>query len=196
MPSPRQPQRPRDGIIRRLIDARDGATAVEFAMVALPFFFMIFAIFELGIVFVIDSILDNATAETGRLVRTGQASAQAMSGPQFKTSLCNRMSIFSAGCDARMTIDVREIPQFATVPPDPMSGGTFNNGALTYTNGAPESLMVVRVWYRHTLITPFLAQGLSRLNDGTVRMMATTAFRNEPFPAPATAPPPPPPATS
>lgn len=149
-------------------------------MVALPFCLMIFAILELGLVFVTDSVLDNATIETGRLVRTGQASAQAMTPEQFKTSLCSRMSIFTPDCAARATVDVREVPQFAATPPDPMSGGTFNNGVLTYTNGAPGSLMVVRVWYRHPLITTFLAQGLSRLNDGTAMLTATTAFRNEP----------------
>ena len=40
--------------------------------------------------------------------------------------------------------------------------------------------MLVRVWYTQPLLTTFMSQGLSRLNDGTVRMTATTAFRNEP----------------
>ncbi|MDO9588942.1 MAG: TadE/TadG family type IV pilus assembly protein [Brevundimonas sp.] len=178
--APRQPERNRAGFIRRLMDARDGATAVEFGMVAFPFCLMVFAILELALVFVIDSVLDNATIETGRLVRTGQASAQAMTAAEFKTSLCGRMSIFAPECAARATVDVREIPQFAVTPPDPMAGGTFDSGVLTYTNGVPGSLMVVRVWYRHPLITTFLAQGLSRLNDGTAMLTATTAFRNEP----------------
>lgn len=149
-------------------------------MVALPFCLMIFSILELGLVFVTDSVLENATLETGRLVRTGQASAQSMTAAQFKASLCSRMSIFAPDCAARATVDVREIPQFATVPPDPLAGGTFNNGVLTYSNGNPGSLMLVRVWYKHPLITTFMAQGLSRLNDGTALLTSTTAFRNEP----------------
>ena len=149
-------------------------------MVALPFCLMIFAILELGLVFVTDSVLENATLETGRLVRTGQASAQSMTAAQFKTSLCSRMSIFAPDCADRATVDVRVIPQFATAPPDPMSGGTFDNGVLTYTNGNPGSLMLVRVWYRHPLLTTFLAQGLSRLSDGTAMLSSTTVFRNEP----------------
>ena len=80
----------------------------------------------------------------------------------------------------RATVDVRVIPQFATTPPDPMDGGTFNNGVLTYSNGAPGDLVLVRVWYRQPLLTTFLAQGLSRMNDGTAMLTATTAFRNEP----------------
>lgn len=149
-------------------------------MVALPFIMMMFAILELGIVFVTDSVLENATIETGRLVRTGQAGAQSMTADTFKTALCSRMSIFSGDCNSRATVDVRVIPQFATTPPDPMADGTFNNGVLTYNNGAPGDLVLVRVWYRQPLLTPFLAQGLSQMNDGVTMLTATTAFRNEP----------------
>jgi len=171
---------PRRGFIARLARARDGSAAVEFGMVALPFCLMMFAILELGLVFVTDSVLENATIETGRLIRTGQASAQSMTAAQFKTSLCGRMSIFASDCAARASVDVRVIPQFATVPPDPMAGGTFNAATLTYSNGVPGDLILVRVWYRQPLMTTFLAQGLSRLGDGTAMLSATTAFRNEP----------------
>jgi len=149
-------------------------------MVALPFFFLLFAILELALVFVLDAVLENAAIETGRLVRTGQASAQNMTADQFKNSLCGRMSIFSADCGNRVAVDVRVIPQFDIDPPDPMAGGTFDEASLTYANGNPGDLVLVRVWYQHPLLTPFLNQGLSRLNDGTARLTATTAFRNEP----------------
>lgn len=173
-------RRHRRGFARRLLRASEGSAAVEFGMVGLPFVLMVFAILEIGIVFVTDSILENATIETGRLVRTGRASAQTMTAATFKTSLCGRMSIFSADCATRATVDVRVIPQFATTPPDPMAGGTFNNGVLTYSNGVPGDLILVRVWYRQPLVTTFLAQGLSRMNDGAAMLTATTAFRNEP----------------
>jgi Flp pilus assembly protein TadG len=166
--------------LRGLWRAEGGATAVEFGMVALPFCLMMFAILELGLVFVTDSVLENAAIETGRLVRTGQASAQNMTAEQFKTALCERMSIVSGDCPSRASVDVRVIPQFDVDPPDPMAGGTFDDSSLTYANGAPGDLILVRVWYRQPLLTTFLAQGLSRLDDGTVRLTATTAFRNEP----------------
>lgn len=177
---PRPEKRIRPGLARRLIRATDGSAAVEFGMVALPFVLMMFAILEIGLVFVTDSVLENATIETGRLVRTGQASAQSMTAATFKTSLCGRMNIFAADCASRATVDVRVIPQFATVPPDPMATGTFDNGVLTYSNGVPGDLVLVRVWYRQPLLTTFLAQGLSRMNDGAAMLTATTAFRNEP----------------
>lgn len=173
-------ERIRRSLAGRLLRSSDGSAAVEFGMVALPFLLMMFAILEIGLVFVTDSVLENATIETGRLVRTGQASAQAMDAAAFKTSLCGRMSIFAPDCASRATVDVRVIPQFATAPPDPMAGGSFDEGVLTYANGAPGDLVLVRVWYRQPLLTTFLAQGLSRLDDGAAMLTATTAFRNEP----------------
>lgn len=149
-------------------------------MVALPFCMMMFAILELGLVFVTDSVLENAAIETGRLIRTGQASAQNMTATEFKTSLCSRMSIFAPDCATRASVDVRVIPQFAVTPPDPMADGTFDAASLTYANGNPGDLILVRVWYRQPLLTTFLGQGLSRLNDGAAMLTATTAFRNEP----------------
>lgn len=170
----------RRGFSARLLAAREGSAAVEFGMVALPFCMMLFAILELGLVFVTDSVLENAAIETGRLIRTGQASAQSMTAAQFKTSLCSRMSIFAPDCEARASVDVRVIPQFEVTPPDPMAGGTFDAGSLTYANGNPGDLILVRVWYRQPLITTFLSQGLSRMNDGAAMLTVTTAFRNEP----------------
>jgi Flp pilus assembly protein TadG len=176
----RPDRRTASGFARRLLRSSDGSAAVEFGMVALPFVFMMFAILEIGLVFVTDSVLENATIETGRLVRTGQASDQSMTAATFKTALCGRMSIFSGDCASRATVDVRVIPQFNTTPPDPVTGGTFNTGVLTYNNGAAGDLVLVRVWYRQPLMTTFLAQGLSRMNNGAALLTATTAFRNEP----------------
>lgn len=163
--------------------SREGASAVEFAMVAFPFFFMMFAIIEVGMVFVTDSMLANASMETGRLIRTGQASKSNLTAVQFKEKFCSRMSIFASQCDGRATVDVREISQFRNqTPPDPTANGkTFNTSQLTYDTGKPGSLILIRVWYQQPLFTPFLAQSLSRLNDGKVVMMATTSFRNEPY---------------
>ncbi|CAN5138492.1 pilus assembly protein [soil metagenome] len=162
---------------------RDGSSAIEFAMVAFPFFFMMFAIIEIGMIFVTDSILENATIETGRMIRTGEVAGSSMSASQFKTQLCNRMSIFASQCPSRATIDVRVINQFRNQnPPDPMASGTsFDSTQLGYQPGQPGSLILIRVFYKQPLFTPFLAQALSKLGDGNTIMTATTTFRNEPY---------------
>ena len=165
---------------RALLRDRDGSAAVEFGLVVLPFCVMVFAIIEVALIFTLDSVLENAAIETGRLVRTGQASAQGMTAAQFKTRLCSKMSIFAADCPARATVDVRVIPQFNTAPPDPLAGEGFDPSGLSYANGNPGDLILVRVWYQHPLLTSFLSQGLSSVGDRTAMLTATTAFRNEP----------------
>jgi len=171
--------------LKRMIDrrrAREGSAAIEFAMVALPFFFMMFAVLELALVFLIDSVLENAAIETGRLVRTGQADAQEFNAATFKSNLCNRMSIFSSDCSSKVMVDVRPIPQFSNPNvPDPLGGKAFDPNTLGYDGGAPGDIMLVRAWYQYTLLTPFLAQGLSKLSNGKAVLTATTAFRNEPY---------------
>lgn len=173
---------PPSSFIRRFRRARDGATAVEFGIIALPFIVMMFAVFELALVFTIDSSLETAVIDTGRLVRTGQAQASSMTQETFKTEVCSRMTIFESSCNERLKVDVRVITDFATPPPDPMEDGeAFSEAGLGYDAGGARSLVLVSAWYSQTLFTPLLKDALSRLGDGTAWISATTAFRNEPF---------------
>ncbi|MDO1558978.1 pilus assembly protein [Brevundimonas sp. 2R-24] len=170
--------------MQRFFRNRRGATAVEFALVAAPFFFGMFAIIELGLVFVLSSVLDNATLQAGRLVRTGQM--QAGDAATYKTAVCNRMSIFSGDCNARLTIDVRVVPRFDNPNlPDPFrtTGGTttFDPSAMGYQNSQARDIVVVRSWWRQPLFTPLMSQGLSKLGDGQAILSSTDAFRNEPW---------------
>ena len=167
---------------RTAMEYRDGVAAVEFAMVAIPFFLMIFSILELGIVFILDSALETATMDTGRLVRTGQAQAQSFDKARFKTELCSRMMLFESDCADRAMIDVRVIPQFAVKNlEDPITKDALDPNKTIYDGGKAGDLILVRVWYAHPLVTPFLNQSVSRIGTGKVLLTAATAFRNEPF---------------
>ena len=163
--------------------SREGATAVEFALIAIPFFFMLFAVLEIALLFVTSSVLENAVIETGRQIRTGEADSSGMTAAQFKTSFCSRMTVFSSDCPSRATVDVRVIAQFRNVtPPDPLANGTsFDTSGLTYLTGKPGNLMLIRVWYKQPLFTPFMTQALSTLKDGNTILTATTTFINEPY---------------
>ncbi len=150
-------------------------------MVALPFFFLIFAVMQLGLLFVIDAMLENATLQAGRLIRTGQATTRNLSPAQFKTELCSKMSVFSSDCADNATVEVREIAQFRNQTlPDPVVNGQLPS-APPYTNGRTSSLILIRVWYKQPLIAPTMFQAMSRLSSGETILSATTAFRSEPY---------------
>ena len=161
---------------------REGVAAIEFAMVAIPFLMMIFAILELGMVFVIDSMLETATTQAGRLVRTGLADQQKFTAARFKTELCDRMTLFKSDCASRATVDVRVIPQFSAPDPlDPITDGQIDPTKAIFEGGDPGDLILVRVWYVHPLVTPLLNQATSRVGNGKVLLVSATAFRNEPW---------------
>ena len=143
---------------------------------------MLFAIIEIGMVFMINNQLDNATAQAGRLVRTGQSHAQGMDEDGFKTAVCARILAISGDCDDRLSVDVRILPRFdAPNVPDPIRDGEFHEDSLGFDHGDAGDIVLVRTWYRHPLFTPFLNNALSRLDGGVAVVSATTAFRNEPF---------------
>lgn len=167
---------------RRLARDRDGSTAIEFAFVAMPFFFMMFALLQVGYLFVLSSTLENAVMDTSRRIRTGELQTSGGTAATFKTAMCARMSVFQGSCNANLSIDVRVMPQFATTPPDPMAdGATFNSGVLTFAPGGAQDIVLVRAWWRQPLFAPLMTQGLSRLGDGKAVMTAAAAFRNEPY---------------
>jgi len=160
---------------------RGGSAAVEFAFVALPFFLMLFAVLELALIFTLDAVLESAAIDTGRLVRTGQASAASFTKDRFKQELCSRMSVFSVGCADRVIVDVQPVVSFASpVVDDPVTDGALDDDKAAYDGGAPGSLMLVRVWYRQPVLTPFLGQAVEAWANGHT-LTATTAFQNEPW---------------
>jgi Flp pilus assembly protein TadG len=164
---------------------RDGSAAVEFAMVAAPFFFMIFAVLELGMVFMVDSVLENAVQNASRIVRTGRADTENLSAAQFKTALCAEMSVFQGDCASRADVDVRVMPEFSDgIPGIPIKDGALDKTQMQYDPGDPGDLMLVRVFYSQPLITPFMQQAMSKVNSGAAVISVATAFRNEPYRGP------------
>ena len=55
--------------LRRVLRNEDGATAVEFALIAAPFFFLLFAMLEVAAVFFTGTVLENAVLEAARQLR-------------------------------------------------------------------------------------------------------------------------------
>jgi Flp pilus assembly protein TadG len=164
--------------------AQDGHAAVEFAIVAAPFFFMLFAMMELAIVFTISTTLDDGVVSAARRVRTGQLqTAGGANITTFKNDVCARMTWLEDHCQSHLSVDVRTYAQWANAtPPNPIqTDGTFNSSALTFAPGGPGDIVMVRGYYRWTLFTPFLSQALGKLSNNEAVVTATAAFRNEPY---------------
>lgn len=168
--------------LSRFARDRRGATAVEFALIAGPFIFLLMALIEVGVLFVVDALFHDATSRAGRLIRTGQAQGT-MSVEQFRTEICNRMSVFSADCEARLVVDVRVIERFTGESSPELRAdddGAIDQSDLLFAMGGPRSIILVTAWLPRTVFSPLLVKSHEQVGGQRV-LSATTTFRNEPY---------------
>ena len=176
----------RERFIRRvgLLSARSrsGSAMLEFALVAPIFFILLLGILETGVIYFAQATLLNATQDAGRLIRTGQAQDASMTQQQFRTQICNEISAILP-CNSNLQIDVESYSSFGSASyGSPLTGsGTLNPALDNYETGNPGDVVLVRVFYQWSVITPLLTPFLVNLGSSTHLITATTAFRNEPF---------------
>ena len=165
---------------RRFRRSRRGSAAVEFAIVAPVFFGLLFAIIETSIMFFADQVLENITQNSARYIMTGQAQAASFTQSQFKTYVCNQIpALFACG---NVFVDVRSYPAFTsvTLPNQIDGGGNFINN-MQYNPGAGSDMVVVRLFYQWPIFVTGLGYNIANLSGGKRLLVATAAFRNEPF---------------
>jgi Flp pilus assembly protein TadG len=168
--------------VRRFLASRRGATAVEFAIIAVPFLALMFSIVELGMMFVASSAIEASTVVAARQIRTGQLQAGANNNTGgFKTLICNGMTwISTADCMANLSIDVRTYTSFSGInPTPPVSGNAIDQSQLTFNSGSSCQIVLVRAFYPWTLLTPVLEPGLPNLGPNQRLLTTAIAFRNE-----------------
>jgi Flp pilus assembly protein TadG len=167
-------------VARRFARHQDGAAAVEFALVALPFLALLFAILETAIVFFAGQTLEAAVTDAGRLIMTGQA--QSFSQADFKTQVCNRLAGGLFDCTNGVYVNVQTYNSYASVnTASPISSGQFDTTQMAYSPGVQGSIVVVTLYYEWPIYVSLLGSNLSNLNGGSRLLVATSVFRNEPY---------------
>ena len=176
---------------RRLRCARrrrgeDGSVAIEFAIIAPVFFFLMFVIAETALVFVAEQVMDNAVFETSRLIRTGQVQVADMSKEDFQDEVCNRVSIFIDCGSADFYLDVKSYPTFdSMVLQQPTNDDEEFEDPGNFDFGEPSEIVVVRSYYQWPTNAVFGSLSLKNLSNGKRMIGSFAAFRNEPFTATA-----------
>jgi Flp pilus assembly protein TadG len=168
--------------VRRFRKDQKGATAVEFGLVALPFFGLLFAIVESGLLFFAGLMLETAVQDSARLIRTGQAQQSAFSAANFKSEICSRVVIMPS-CSANLQVDVRTSATFDSIDlSEPVQDGKLKTDDFGYDAGHGGDIVVVRAFYEWPTFFKLLGQDYANLGDGNHLLSATAAFKNEPFP--------------
>ena len=192
---------PRPTFLRRLISpaisrgrrfARDerGVTAVEFGILGLPFFTIIFAILETTMVFLAGQVLDGAVEDASRLIKTGQA--QSYDIDDFRTLLCGyTFRLFGPDCSG-VSIVVDVIDDFSSAPVGTVPTTTCEEDEdgktvceldveEAYVPGAGREVVQVTAYYRWPLVISLPYFNLANQPDNARLLAATRVFRNEPF---------------
>ena len=168
----------------RFARARGGAAAVEFALMSIPFFLLLFGVIELSLIFLLSTTLDNAAGEVGRRIRTGELQTQGGATPQsFKTAICDTLGWLKGDCQKNLYVDVRTYQSFqvAGTQQAPIKDNVFDPSSFQFQLGQQNSVVVVRAYYKWPFMTPLISKAMGQFSDGSTVLVSTVTFRNEPY---------------
>jgi Flp pilus assembly protein TadG len=180
-----RPWRRLRGTFRRFRSGRDGATAVEFAMVGMPFFALVCALFEAGLLLLSQQTLDNAVDYAARTVFTGAFQEGYDGTPaadRLRRAVCSQVTIFPC---ADVMIDVATASSFAARSvASPYDAATKNVAAgFGKSFQCPSGNDVVTV--RAAVVVPryfgFLDPDALAIGTAARLVVSTVIFRAEPY---------------
>jgi Flp pilus assembly protein TadG len=164
--------------IARLGPAEQGASAVEFALIAPAFIAILVAIFQVAVFLFAQQALQNAASEAGRTLMTGQAASDTQAA--FKTAICNNyLPTILFKCNSLIVIVQSGSGASTAMPALYSNGQPITNFA--YSPGQPGDTVVVQLVYPWSTVMGPLGFALSNLPNGAAEMMGVTAFRVEPY---------------
>jgi Flp pilus assembly protein TadG len=189
---------------RRFVRSRDGSAAIEFALLAIPYFVIVFAILETFVAYTGEQLISNAVDTMARKLRTGNITATVghpnyKDRTAFRQAFCNEISILIQ-CSAseiatpdKLWLDVRSFTTFAQIPttiPKTSSGtfGELDTSSIGYSPGGPKTINMLRAYYKWEVITDLIRPYITNVRpaDGSrpyyVLIVETAAFKNEDYP--------------
>ncbi len=160
-----------------LRDSR-GSAAVEFALVAPPFILLMVGTLEISIMFFTGSVIEGATKEVARQIRTGQIQESADPLAAFQSEVCDALINVIECTD--VVFNVKTFSSFSVVsmPIEMDEDGNIIN--TTFTPGGSGAVTVVRTVYRWDFVTPMIGHVIPAGLGGHT-LVSTVAFQNEPY---------------
>ncbi|MGA1831153.1 TadE/TadG family type IV pilus assembly protein [Rhizobium wenxiniae] len=194
------PKSPQPGL-KRLFRSKDGAAAIEFALLAIPYFLIVFAIVETFVAYTAEQLVANAVDTMGRKLRTGNITATVTNPPastymnetQFRRAFCGEISILIQCSEAEVSkasklfIDAKPYTNFSDMPTTiPMTNGDLNTAGLGFAPGGSGTKNMLRAYYKWDITTDLLRPYISNIRPTSgsnyFLIVETSAFRNEDYP--------------
>lgn len=160
-----------------------GATAIEFALLALPFFGLVIGIIQLGIIFLANQTLDEAVDVASRQIQTGAIVQTGGNVNNFRTEVCDNVVMIS-DCENQILISVQSYPDFAAVSQAQASGQLYTPSGRpvivnnTFSPGTGGEIVVVSA----SVFIPIVAGSIfPGIDDNGLQLVTSLAFKNELF---------------
>jgi Flp pilus assembly pilin Flp len=181
----------------------DGTTAVEFALIALPFFMMLFGILSVCQLYFWVFTSENAVWTASRDMRTGAFQTGATGSPyapyytagtltdpaglkvEFRKQIC-KQTVNANDCNARSVVLVQANNTFASItPPDCKNGSnglkSETDAMAAFNAGAQSSIVMVTLCYAWSFGGKLPFFPLGQLSDGSFLIQASAVFETEPY---------------
>lgn len=177
----------------------DGVTAIEFAIFAVPFLLLIMGIIEIGIMTGAATVMNGATEDAARQIRTGQAQGSADAEKWFKDELCNNVyALLDCNKFTYHVITLAKDEDFTDastdttiMPPIVDPADNTKLSASQFHPGKQNDRIIVRVSYDYPILTP-MAGLLSILSGSSNKgfedrpnrkrlLVSTAIIQNEPY---------------
>ena len=153
----------------------DGASAVEFALVAPMVIALMFATIEIGAMEMMSGNLDASIISAARMIRVGDPN-RATSEAAFANQVCANIADSSANCAARLAVSVVTYPTFAAVGQAATStpDGTFDVSSAG-------QIVLVKATYTWPLVLPLYLGGFKTTGANQAVLSTSTIFKTEPY---------------
>lgn len=174
----------RDRRFVRFIRDEDGAMAIEFVALALPFSVLVFAILESSVSFAGQQLLVNTADNIARQFRTGQLKPSEVDEGKLKQLVCADLDILVASGCPGLEVDLRQFDSFeeaAQLRIKYTASGDIDTSDFAVDPGPSLSKNTLRIFYRWPVMTDIMRKSMSNIGDGYTLQFATVTWQNEPF---------------
>lgn len=161
------------------IKREEGATAIEFAFLAFPFFIMLIAIIEISLLMANASILEGAANTAARLIRTGQIQQDADPEAMFQQALCNHARIMDCERIQYMVTPLNNFGEAQDFEPSFDEEGNMEDE--DFEAGGSSDIVMIRISYMYRLLTPLVSEFFSDYPNNQRLLMSTVVFETEPY---------------
>ena len=165
--------------ILRFSRDKNGAVAIEFSLMMIPYLMLTLGIIELSLMYASASMMEGATSSAARLIRTGQVQSASDPVTTFRDQICEQGLIFISCND--VSIDVLQMDSFSDF--DALAAQFDEDGNMVsqgFDAGGSGDRVLVRTAARYSMMTPFIGNLLAGSNN-SILMMSTIVLQTEPY---------------